>query len=88
MVSSTKNIESGATIYSDDHKSYIGLEGYEHESVNHSCNEYVRGKVHTIDIESFGVLLKRGCYGTFHHFSNEHAIRYVNEIASRINNQN
>jgi len=83
-----KNVKSGATIYSDNHKSYIGLDGYEHESVNHSGSEYVRGVVHTNGIESFWALLKRGYYGTFHHFSNEHAIRYVNEFASRINNTN
>lgn len=83
-----ESVKSGSTVYSDDHKSYIGLDGYEHESVNHSGREYVRGMVHTNGIESFWALLKRGYYGTFHHFSNEHAIRYVNEFAARMNNQN
>ena len=54
----------------------------------HSGNEYVRGSIHTNGMESFWALLKRGYYGTFHHFSNEHATRYVNELASRLNNQN
>lgn len=81
-----QNVTKGSTVYTDDHKSYIGLDGYEHESINHSANEYVRGRVHTNGIESFWALLKRGYMGTFHHFSPEHAPRYVNEFASRMNN--
>ena len=46
----------------------------------------MRDNIHTNGIESFWALLKRGHYGTFHHFSPEHAMRYVNEFASRLNN--
>jgi transposase-like protein len=82
----SENVKPNSTVYSDDHKSYLGLNGYKHESVNHSENEYVRGDIHTNGIESFWATLKRGHYGTFHHFSSKHAMRYVNEFASRINN--
>lgn len=81
------NVTLGTTVYSDDHKSYLGLDGYEHFSVNHSGKEYVRGDVHTNGIESFWSLLKRGYYGTFHHFSPKHAARYANEFAARNNNR-
>lgn len=54
------NVKPGSTIYSDDHKSYIDIEGYNHESVNHSAKEYVRDNIHTNGIESFWSLLKRG----------------------------
>lgn len=37
--------------------------GLPHESVNHSKDEYVRGRVHTQSIESFWSLLKRGIIG-------------------------
>jgi len=36
-----------------------------HEKVKHSAGEYVRGNVHTNNIESFWSLLKRGVVGTF-----------------------
>ncbi len=84
----TQNIRIGSTVYTDEHKSYNDLEGYNHQSVNHSRMEYVRGNIHTNGIESFWALLKRGYYGTFHHFSREHALRYANEFATRLNQSN
>jgi transposase-like protein len=83
----TENVKTGSTVYTDDHQSYNGLDAYIHEVVNHSAGEYVRGEIHTNGIESFWALLKRGYYGTFHHFSDEHALRYVNEFAARLNNK-
>jgi transposase-like protein len=82
-----KNVYPGTTVFTDDHRSYIGLKRYNHESLNHSAGEYVRGKAHTNGIESFWALLKRGYYGTFHHFSIKHANRYINEFATRNNNR-
>jgi transposase-like protein len=82
-----KNAVPGTKIYSDDHQSYLGLEYHRHASVNHSGGEYVRGEVHTNGIESFWALLKRGYYGTYHSFSPEHAVRYAEEFAFRLNNR-
>lgn len=44
-----KNIESTATIYSDEYGSYrlLRKRGYEHQTVNHSSQQYVIGRVHT-----------------------------------------
>jgi len=81
------NVKPGAILYTDEHRSYIGLRGYNHQSINHSAGEYVRGQAHTNGIESFWALLKRGYIGTFHHFSMKHAARYVNEFAARNNNR-
>lgn len=81
------NVKPGATLYTDEHRSYIGLQGFDHQSVNHSAGEYVRGQAHTNGIESFWALLKRGYIGTFHHFSVKHAARYINEFAARNNNR-
>ncbi len=80
-----KNVVPGTTLYTDDHRSYLGLKDYRHESVNHSLGEYVRGKAHTNGIESFWALLKRGYYGTFHHFSWKHLHRYLGEFEARWN---
>jgi transposase-like protein len=81
------NVAIGSTIYTDDHRSYegIGEINYKHYSVNHSMKEYVRGQVHTNGIESFWALLKRGYYGTFHHFSWKHLNRYLAEFETRWN---
>ncbi len=80
-----QNVAPGSTVYSDEHRGYIGLHGYHHESVSHSAREYVRDMAHTNGIESFWVLLKRGYVGTFHHFSIKHLCRYVDEFAERQN---
>ncbi|MCS1410859.1 MAG: hypothetical protein M2R45_04054 [Verrucomicrobia subdivision 3 bacterium] len=63
-----KHVRPGSRIYTDEHRSYLGLneDGYEHESVDHHKGEYVRGEAHTNSFESFWALLKRGYHGTFH----------------------
>ncbi|HEX2763607.1 MAG TPA: IS1595 family transposase [Allosphingosinicella sp.] len=81
------NAPLGATVVTDQHASYVGLEaaGYHHIRVNHSVGEYVRDKAHTNGIESFWALLKRGHYGIYHYMSPKHLHRYVNEFAFRHN---
>ena len=74
----------GAKVYTDESKSYQGMT-FDHEAVNHSAGEYVRGMAHTNGIESFWSMLKRGYQGTFHHFSEKHCDRYVGEFAGRHN---
>ena len=53
-------------VYTDGEQGYVGLP--RHEAVKHSVGEYVRGMAHTNGIESFWSLLKRGYYGTYHHY--------------------
>ena len=78
-----RGIETGARIYSDQHKSYQKLP--RHKSVNHSRGEYVRGKVHTNGIESIWALFKRGNHGIYHHISPKHLHRYLHEFTGRNN---
>ena len=52
-----------ATVYTDDATAYRGMP-FEHEAVNHSAGEYVRGMAHVNGIESFWAMLKRGYHGT------------------------
>jgi len=47
-----ENVEEGSTVYTDEARAYLGLQGYEHESVNHSAKEFVNGMAHTNGIES------------------------------------
>jgi transposase-like protein len=61
--------------------------GYRHESVTHSAGEYVRGEVHTANIDSFWALLKRGIVGTYHHVSKKYLPLYLAEFQFRHNNR-
>jgi len=46
-----------------------------------SPSEYVNGDAHTNTLEGWFALLKRGVTGTFHHVSEQHLDRYVDEFA-------
>jgi len=83
-----ENVSLASTVYSDDHKSYLGLDGYNHQSVNHSAGEYVNGDCHTNGMESFWALLKRGHYGIFHVMTAKHIHRYIAEFEARWNMSN
>ena len=75
--------EPDAPIYTDEGSVHEGLSN--HETVNHSAGEYVKGKAHAAGVESFWSMLKRGYYGMFHHLGVQHLYRYVNEFAGRHN---
>ncbi len=77
-------VKPGATVYTDESNIYNRLP-FDHDAVNHSAKEYVRGPVHTNGIESVWALLKRSIHGTWHHVSPKHLHRYVNEAAMRLN---
>ena len=80
-------VEEGSKIYTDEFKSYSGLEekGYEHSTVKHSAGEWVRQQAHTNGIESFWALLRRSYHGTHHWMSAKRLESYVNEFAIRSN---
>ena len=58
---------------------------YDHHSVDHAAQEYVRGNVHTNGIENFWSLLKRGLRGTYISVEPFHLFRYLDEQARRFN---
>lgn len=80
------NIETGSTVMTDAAVVYknLGVD-YDHQVVNHSIGEYVRGQAHTNGIESFWAALKRGYMGTYHWMSAKHLSRYITEFAGRHN---
>ena len=80
------HVAPGAKVFTDESRSYEGMP-FDHEAVNHSAGEYVRGMAHTNGIESFWSMLKRGYQGTFHHFSVKHLDRYIAEFAGRHNDR-
>ena len=78
-----EEVGEGATIYTDDSSVYNKLDN--HEAVNHSDGEYVRGDAHVNGIESFWSMFKRGYIGTYHRMSAKHLHRYVTEFTGRHN---
>lgn len=84
------HVQAGSTVFTDEATGYSDLGGmfYQHDTVNHSGGEYVRGMAHTNSIESVWAVLKRGLNGVYHHASPKHIGRYVNEFAFRLNEGN
>jgi transposase-like protein len=83
-----ETVEAGAAIFSDELKSYEGLDDdYKHAVINHAI-EYVNGNTHTNTIENFWSLLKRGLHGTYVSVEPFHLFRYIDEQAFRYNNRN
>lgn len=82
-----KNVMPGSEIMTDEFSGYDRLEAgpYVHSSVNHSKAEYVRGHTHTNTIEGEWSLFKRGIYGIYHHVSEKHLQRYLDEFTGRSN---
>lgn len=85
-----ENVELGSILYTDEHKSYDGLNGtlYKQKRVNHSAKEFVNEMAHTNGFESVWAVLKRGFNGTYHRWSKKHCHAYVNEFTFRLNEGN
>ncbi len=76
-------------IYTDDWPAYngIGDADTKHETVNHSEKEWVRGDVHTNNVENVWSLLKRSIVGSYHKVSTKHLDAYLDELEWRFNNR-
>lgn len=57
----------------------------QHESVDHSKYEYVRGDVYTNTLEGFFSIFKRGLVGVYQHMDKRHLDRYLAEFDFRMN---
>lgn len=79
----------GTAIYTDGYKMYRGLtkEGFLHAYVDHDGGEYVRGNVHTNNIEGFWGILKRklSCIGGMRR---DRLYLFAGEITWRFNHRN
>jgi len=85
-----EHVVAGSILHTDEHAGYHGLDGlfYQHESINHGAREYARDGVTTNGIESVWAVMKRGLHGVYHHASEKHLARYVNEFTFRLNDGN
>lgn len=82
-----KLVAKNSLIMSDELRSYsrVKISGYNHETVQHGIGEYVRGEVHTQNIEGFWSQMKRSISGTHHAISPKYLQLYVDEYIWRYN---
>lgn len=82
-----RNVAAGATVLTDEHKSYEGLNlRFNHYTINHSAGEYVRNRfVHTNGLEGAWSHFKRQVFGVHHWVSAKHLDRYLSEFTWRYN---
>jgi transposase-like protein len=84
-----KNVSPDAVLMTDSARIYrkIGKKFADHQAVNHSAGEYVRGDAHTNTIEGVFSVFKRGMTGTYQHCESQHLHRYLAEFDFRYNNR-
>ena len=89
------NIARDTHLMTDGAQHYrgIGKEFERHEWTDHKHKEYakpskVKGvSAHSNTAEAYFSILKRGIVGTYHHVSEAHLQRYVNEFDFRFSNR-
>ncbi len=80
--------EARFVAYTDESKSYFGVDDtWDHQSVNHSCDRWVVGGVHTNSIEDVWSPFKRSLMGSLHMVSIKYIDRYLSELEWRFNNR-
>jgi transposase-like protein len=84
-----EHVEPGAMLHTDEYAGYEPLEAeYGRETVCHSKKQYVNNGASTNNIESVWAVMKRGLNGVYHHASEKHLGRYVDEFSFRLNDGN
>ncbi len=84
----TNNVAKDTLLFTDESNKYVNsLAEYDRQTVNHSKGEWVRGIVHTNNMEAFWSVLKRGVYGIYHQISYKHLQRYCDEFSYRYNSR-
>ena len=72
-------------LITDGHGAYRLIKDYlRHDVIDHEL-AYVRGDVHTQNIEGYWSILKRGVYGVFHHVGDVYLPQYLSEFEFRFN---
>jgi transposase len=81
------NVNPDSIVFTDEWGSYKPLKRtyIDHQVVNHSAGEYVRGSAYTNTIEGFFGNLKTGMRGTYKKVSPAYLQSYLDEYAWRYN---
>ena len=79
------NISKDARLMTDGGGQYRGLKKHfaEHNTVDHSYDEYVRDDIYTNTVEGYFGVMKRGLSGVYQHVSEQHLHRYCAEFDHR-----
>jgi len=82
-----KHLDERSRLVTDGAQSYkfVMPSPEQHESVDHSKREFVRGDVHTNTLEGFFSIFKRGLVGVYQHMDKKHLDRYLAEFDFRQN---
>ena len=68
-----QRVSHRSTVYTDENPSYTSLKKtHKHDTINHSAEEWVHGKVHTNTIEGVWSLFNRSIIGSYHKLSTKH----------------
>jgi transposase-like protein len=79
-------VDKGATVMTDELRAYKSLDkDFDHETVNHSAEEWARGNVYTNGVENAWSLFKRSIVGSYHQISAKHVDAYLDEFDWRFN---
>jgi len=83
------NLSKESRLMTDQAQYYkkLGLEFAEHQSVDHSREEWKRGDCHTNTLEGYFSIFKRGMKGVYQHCDQKHLHRYLAEFDFRYNNR-
>jgi transposase-like protein len=84
-----ENVSPASRLMTDESGLYmaIGAEYADHQAVNHSQDEYVRGEAHTQTIDGYFSVFKRGMKGIYQHCAEKHLHRYLTEFDFRYNHR-
>lgn len=85
-----KDVHKDATVYSDSYQAYKVLywKGYTHHRINHYKKEYVKGHIHTQNVENLWSNMKRGIKGVYRHVDPKYLQNYADEYAFRYSHRN
>lgn len=82
------NIETDSKIYTDSWGGYEDLDiYYNHNTIDHTSREFVRGDVHTNTIENLWGGFKRNIRGAHIKINQEHVHLYMNELVWKHNHK-
>ena len=84
-----KNVKRETTLMTDEGRHYetVGGQFADHQAVEHTRDEYVRGDAHTNTVEGFYSIFKRGMKGVYQHCDERHLHRYLAEFDFRYSNR-